>query len=456
MDKYKEYLALNVLNEERIISYRALSRALKIHTHLAKQMLYAFHHDQNAKRPGSVHATYIIAGTKPTQQTAHTNGGPSQPSTNSFTQPSSPPLSSMPDRDGEEDHESEETISTTQFLVAREEDVEEAKAQFDEITSIHIYTLEPTPLKDLQVLTNCNREIQKEYAHEDPLKDWRQYGTVQNPNVKRRTNRRPPPPAAPVATTAAAKMAPRPSTTTIAKSTEPPPAKRRKSSESAASASRASTPQVDAAAIPPSKLEAKAKAPTLKRDKSDIFKSFAKSKPPKPKKQDTASSAEATPAPEDEPMDDASEDEQEEDFAITAPTVDDKAARQARKEREEALRNMMEDEDEPMEDAPEMQAVAEQQATLIDSKAEEEPEQKEEVTVSGGRRRGRRRVMKKQTVKDEEGYLVTKEEPVWESFSEDEPVPKKAKAPVSSGSAAKGKKGAKAGQGNIMSFFGKK
>ena len=63
--------------------------------------------------------------------------------------------------------------------------------------------------------------------------------------------------------------------------------------------------------------------------------------------------------------------------------------------------------------------------------------------------------MKKKTVKDEEGYLVTREEPSWESFSEDEPAapPPKKKPAVN---APKGKPGAKPGQGSIMSFFGKK
>lgn len=51
--------------------------------------------------------------------------------------------------------------------------------------------------------------------------------------------------------------------------------------------------------------------------------------------------------------------------------------------------------------------------------------------------------------------LVTKEEPAWESFSEDEPV---AKAKPASSQASQKKKpaGAKAGQGSIMSFFAKK
>ena len=75
--------------------------------------------------------------------------------------------------------------------------------------------------------------------------------------------------------------------------------------------------------------------------------------------------------------------------------------------------------------------------------------------------------MKKRTVKDEEGYLVTKEEAAWESFSEEEPAAKKVKSAVNAGAAAQApgaaKKGgaaaggmAKKGQGNIMSFFGKK
>lgn len=50
---------------------------------------------------------------------------------------------------------------------------------------------------------------------------------------------------------------------------------------------------------------------------------------------------------------------------------------------------------------------------------------------------------------------MTREEPAWESFSEDEPAPKKAKISTHAPAAAKGKKGAKVGQGNIMSFFKK-
>ena len=52
---------------------------------------------------------------------------------------------------------------------------------------------------------------------------------------------------------------------------------------------------------------------------------------------------------------------------------------------------------------------------------------------------------------------VTKEEAAWESFSEDEPAPKKARTmPAATANKPAAKKGGKAGQGNIMSFFSKK
>lgn len=67
-------------------------------------------------------------------------------------------------------------------------------------------------------------------------------------------------------------------------------------------------------------------------------------------------------------------------------------------------------------------------------------------------------------MKDSEGYLVTRNEQVWESYSEDEaPPPKKQvkAAPKKEEATEKGKKtapkkgGTTGKQGNIMSFFKK-
>jgi DNA polymerase delta subunit 3 len=77
MDQYKYYLATNVLNERQIVTYRSLSRALKVNVNLAKRcaqrqtcrtnadrcrMLFDFHKTQNAKQSQSIHATYVVSG----------------------------------------------------------------------------------------------------------------------------------------------------------------------------------------------------------------------------------------------------------------------------------------------------------------------------------------------------------------------------------------------------------
>ncbi|KAL9120787.1 MAG: hypothetical protein Q9187_002662 [Circinaria calcarea] len=202
------------------------------------------------------------------------------------------------------------------------------------------------------------------------------------------------------------------------------------------------------------------KPPAMKRDQSSIFKQFSKAKPKIPR-EETGSSVDTSPAVTTL-QSDASEDEQEDDLIISS-AKSNASKRASKAEREEKLRKMMDDEDEPMENAPEEAPEQEEASKLASAPvSQEESSSEPPLTLPGGRRRGRRKVMKKKMLKDEEGYLVTKEEVAWESFSEDEPAPPalKPKAPASSNTGpvpAKGKKtGANPGQGNIMNFFGKK
>ncbi|KAK4984623.1 hypothetical protein LTR50_006473 [Elasticomyces elasticus] len=235
-----------------------------------------------------------------------------------------------------------------------------------------------------------------------------------------------------------------------------------KARESIKASDTTTKPAADPASAPPSRRSSAGKAVPPKREKSDIFKSFAKGKA-KPKRQDTESSVETSSAPEpvhtappeDEPMKGLSDDEGE-DFVMVDSEENKAPTGKTKKQREEELRKMMEEEDEQTQDA---------ESNPIDAPAKSDPDQStptqpndeaaETVAVVNGRRRGRRRVMKKKTMRDDEGYLVTKGEPAWESFSEDEPAPKKVKT-VTAPTTAKGKKGGKAGRGDIMSFFSKK
>lgn len=60
----------------------------------------------------------------------------------------------------------------------------DAKASFESISSIYVYSLQPTVLQDLNVLTDVSREMLANHAQEDPLECGKQWGMIQNTNVK--------------------------------------------------------------------------------------------------------------------------------------------------------------------------------------------------------------------------------------------------------------------------------
>lgn len=354
-------------------------------------MLFEFHRKENAKKPGTVHATYLITGSRKVETAPQTNGVHSQDGEDTVMQ-SSPPLPSSSAPKPEDTVE--ESVPTRSIMLVKEEHLEQAKHLFDSISSIHIYSLEANGLSDIQALTECNRKIGVSYATEDPLQDWKQYGTIQNPNVKRRTRQTAPPPPPPVDKNAMAKTKPF-ATTAKAKEAE--------MKAEPKEASNKSTPEPEKKAAP--------KPVQAKRQNSDIFKSFAKGKTKE--KQESQSSAEASPAPpepEDEPMGGFSDDD---DLAIDAleeqqPEVSAPAGK-SKREREAELQAMMDDDDdddEPMQDANTPINITDEPAAESGKvKLAKEEEQKETVTVENGRRRGKRRIMKKVTAKDEDGYL---------------------------------------------------
>ena len=120
------------------MTYRSLSRALKVHVNRAKQyvsryeiemisstdincahhsLLFEFHRNENAKRPKSVHATYVISGTQKPPELPTANNHVND---DDEIMPSSPYLpSSMPNQDT---MPSSNPIAS--IILAREEDLE--------------------------------------------------------------------------------------------------------------------------------------------------------------------------------------------------------------------------------------------------------------------------------------------------------------------------------------------
>ncbi|KAF1821810.1 uncharacterized protein K489DRAFT_257189 [Dissoconium aciculare CBS 342.82] len=472
---YTTYLAEQVLNEQQLVSYRMLSRVLKLHGNVAKQMLYEFHCKQNEKKPGSVHATYIITGTKvpsPSQEPQKED-----PDGDSVMQ-SSPPL--PPPSSSAAVPQETEPITIQTMMLVKEEHLERAKSQFISISCIHVYALAAKGLSQIQTLAECNRKITAAHAGEDPLVAWKAYGTIQNSNVRRRTARVPPAPvpAAAVASKPVAKEAPAAKTAT----TKPD------SKES----TNSTTTQKAPAEMSKSDTAKSSKVAPSKASASSIFKSFAKTAPvtkkpaPTQSKNDSQASAASV---QDTNMTGFSDDDDEADDAslpeeLFAKDSQAESSGKSKKDREAELQAMMEQDDDEDEEAAKSKADGEdgdQDAEMDDADALESQdsstkkadapeadveEEEPKVIVQNGRRRGKRRVPKKRTVRDEEGYL---EELAWESFSEEDVAPaasaaaKKAKisntasntnkGPASTKRSA-GDKGGKAG--NIMSFFGKK
>ncbi|KAK5657696.1 hypothetical protein OQA88_2768 [Cercophora sp. LCS_1] len=441
MEEYKTFLAENILTEDKVVTYRLLSRSLKVHPNTAKQMLFEFHKSQNARRPGAVHATYVVYGVK--KPTGHQNGSDGDVVM----------TSSMPEAESFSDD-----VPTYTLSLIKEQDLGDALLQFEEVSSIHVYSVGPHPTKDMALLADVAHEVHRLGATESVAAV-----AISNPRVRRRERK---------GTGASLAAGPAPVSkkevpTKVPVKKEAPkqeakpsffktgaPAKAKEEAKTTAPA-----PQTEMAS---SSAPGKKPPAALKRagsSNSGIMQAFSKAAT-KVKKEQTGSRP-ATPSGDDSSMHPMSDDGEDDDVPQPKPRATT-TGRKSRKEREEELRRMMEEDDEEEKEEEEERASSpEEEAPEEPPAPEPEREEPTEVvtTSTGGRRRGKRKVMRKKQVMDEEGYLVTIQEPGWESFSEDEAPPATKPKTTSSAPApaTKSKKsGPKGSQGNIMSFFSKK
>ncbi|KAJ4323197.1 CDC27 protein [Fusarium piperis] len=441
MDEHRKFLADRLLSEERPITYRVLSRALDVHVNTAKEMLYDFHKYQNASHANSIHATYLVYGTRSSdnkESDGDVEMSSSAPENESFS----------------------ETVPVTTLTLAREEELKDILADYNQVTSIHVYSLAPHPQRDLRLLSDISAQVSEYPKGEDASAASKKYGIISNPQARKR-DRKGHTQAAPPANSQAIKRE--------SASSKPAPAAKVKDESLTAKTEAAETKPAKKEPSAPSSKESTpapsgSKKPAAKKGMAgSIMQSFAKAaaRPPKPK-----------PAPKEEDTSMAlSDDGEADDSDIVAsksqPAVDAEEVRRKRQEREDALRKMMEDDDED-DNKEDSDKAEEQEDEEMEEAPEPEPEPEEpkekkpaEVISStgDGRRRGKRRVMKKKRILDDQGYMVTIQEEGWESFSEEEtPKPAKTPAPTPtpSSSGSKAKKPAPKGQGNIMSFFSKK
>jgi DNA polymerase delta subunit 3 len=263
--------------------------------------------------------------------------------------------------------------------------------RYEHITSIHVYSLAPHPLKDMQLLADAAQTVATMTHEEDLSRSSKTYGMISNPGVRKRERKgvlhRPAP--APMAvkneSKPQAKQEAQPVVKEEPKVTQDAPVKETKASATAAAR--------------------KGPAPALKRQGSSagISQMFAKAaaKPKRP----SSITASNTPSVADTPSPALSDEGEDDSEMLDVKT--DPAAGQARKNRQDELRRMMEESDEETESKPETPAdepMEEETPIETEPKADEGPAEVISST-SDGRKRGRRRITKKVTKMDDQGYL---------------------------------------------------
>ncbi|KAA8895187.1 DNA polymerase subunit Cdc27 [Sphaerosporella brunnea] len=429
MDDYADYLLGEVLGEQKLITYRGLSRALKVHVHTAKEMLYAFY----AAHPGKVLATYMLTGLR-AEKTDQAS-----------------------DRDEDDDIVMSSTSEPAQLVktvvVVPEEKLSATKATFARLDSIAVYSVQPAKPNDPELLSVASQELLSEYWSEDPKVMGATYGVISNAESKKRTTgarlvRAPAaaPPRSITATPAESKKPEKkPATNTLASAFAKPPAKKKESPTTASpEPTPKSKPEEKKKTPPAEKAKKPTQSSTAKKAQKDFFSNWsAKAKDKKPAQ------------PEPEPVSKMDTDSEDEAPAPVAAHISKnlemaekaRAVKAAKKAELEAMMDLSDSEPEP-----------EKESTPEEVKEESPPPSTQPPPRA--KRRAKRKVTKKVTTQDEEGYLVTKMESVWESYSEgEEEPPPLAKKPtlvaVKKEPAAK-KKGRQAGQKGIMSFFQKK
>lgn len=151
-----------------------------------------------------------------------------------------------------------------------EHDSADAKATFEYISMIHVYSLQSNELPDLNALVDVSQEILTSFGSEDPLELGKPWGMIQNQNVKRRKLGKTPLPV----------VVPAPPKADAAKKDVPKKEVAQPKTE----------PEISSRESSQHKTQTKTTEKAPARRKGDLFSSFANAKP-KLKKEDSAASS---------------------------------------------------------------------------------------------------------------------------------------------------------------------
>ncbi|KAG6832262.1 hypothetical protein H0H87_002158 [Tephrocybe sp. NHM501043] len=161
-----DFLTKEIFIEKNVVTYRSLSRELRLHVNIAKNELAIYH--ENAPYQSQIsHATYLLCGE---------------------IDPPDVDEMSMDHEEGKEldgDYEYDgEDVPQTKFLLVNEADLEDAKLQFTRVNSMHIYSLAPSPLRDAGYICTPTEDVRAADRGKDGKELIKIVGKVVSANIK--------------------------------------------------------------------------------------------------------------------------------------------------------------------------------------------------------------------------------------------------------------------------------
>ncbi|TRM65509.1 DNA polymerase subunit Cdc27-domain-containing protein [Schizophyllum amplum] len=168
--KAADYITRQLYTQKNIVTYRSLSRALGIHVNSAKNEL-AHYLANGSKQPTRPVATYLVSGSIARVQKSGYDD--------------TMDVDAPPDEedDGFSDSDADDAEQATMIL-ARDEDLEDVKAEFATIYCVHLYSLSPAPIHDAGLLTAPTAEVVRKIDAEKDHAFAETVGRIISPAVK--------------------------------------------------------------------------------------------------------------------------------------------------------------------------------------------------------------------------------------------------------------------------------
>ncbi|KAG9039402.1 hypothetical protein FRB95_010691 [Tulasnella sp. JGI-2019a] len=168
-----DYLA-KAISQNKIITFRLLSRELSIHVNEAKNELAAYHAASRSS-PQPTYATFLLSGDVTIEPKITEPTGDSQESN---------PASTQPQEDVKVETDNKDAVRfERRITLAGESDVEVVKAQYTRLLCVHIYSISATHIKDCNALAAPMERV-RTIDGERGVDHARKVGMTVAPNAK--------------------------------------------------------------------------------------------------------------------------------------------------------------------------------------------------------------------------------------------------------------------------------